>query len=337
MFRRVLAVIFILSLILTGCVVTGENVARNVARRAEKLPGYYAELDATVFSLEGEQRYRIRQWEKDHTRWRVEVTSETGTQVFLSDGEQVWIFQPGLDDHYRLDAEAAKTFSPPFLLSGFMERVAKSQIRYEGRQEKEKKQYHTVSLNGRHPDEMWRLWLDPKTWFPYMVETYRDDELLNRLVCTRLDTGPKFEDELFQYAAAGERELALECLVQPLSLEEARETWPAPVRLPSYVPEGTWLFVISLSEEDGRDQLNMIYKGEQHFTIMQRIRAQETVSRSAGTGTVKINGITGGYQKNRGGDLVTLWWSDGQQDFVLSGSVSLNEMVKIASSFKEQK
>ena len=98
---RALAIILLLSLLFSGCGMNGNRLEQNATKKLEKLKGYYAEVEAVVFSLEGEQHYQVKQWFLAPSRWRVEVTTAAGEQVFICDGSQIYVYQTGFDDFYR--------------------------------------------------------------------------------------------------------------------------------------------------------------------------------------------------------------------------------------------
>jgi hypothetical protein len=51
---------------------------------------------------------------------------------------------------------------------------------------------------------------------------------------------------------------------------------------------------------------------------------------------VQIGLRTGLYQQNSDHSLGTLWWSNEQNDFVLTGTLPCSEMIKIAASLKPE-
>ncbi|MCW3490570.1 DUF4367 domain-containing protein [Dethiobacter alkaliphilus] len=332
---RALAALLVLVLFITGCSMTAERLPEQVEEALGKAESYYAELEATVYSTEGEQYYRIKQWMEAPANWRVEVTSTTGTQVFICDGTQIYVYQPGIEDHYRLDADLAVEVSPPFFLAGYLNRLLEAEeYSFEGQQEKDGQKYYVASFKGGRDDELVRLWLDRRSRFPVIVETFINDQLLSRVKCTTLQLKDKISPDLFQFSAQDQWELESHCLVEPMSLDEAQDSWPYPVYTPGYVPEGSFLFLISQSEEKQIPQLLFIYKGDYHFTVVQSPSTEKQPHLSEATQEVVINGITGYYHPNTSDELATLWWSNETISFVLSGSLPQEEMLQVAESMQ---
>jgi len=330
-----LACVLLLTVLITGCSMNGERLVDRTAKKVDKLQGFYAELDAVVFSLEGEQRYRVKQWLQVPGRWRVEVETDTGEQIFLCDGEQVWIYQPGIKEFFHLDVDAAREIQPPFLLTGYLNELAgASSPLFEGQEKKENRDCYVVSYETYPESETVRLWLDKKSLFPILIETYQDEELLNRLACTSLTLNPKFADEFFMYTGENERKVATHCLVKPLSLDDAKRDWSLPVYVPAYLPEDTWLFIISHAEEDEREQLTLVYEGKHSFSLVQRAKSDRGIRVTEGMKEIVVGGSTGFYQKNRINELNTLWWSNETSDFVLTGPVPLTELLQVAQSLQ---
>lgn len=334
---RALAIILLLSLLFSGCGMNGNRLEQNATKKLEKLKGYYAEVEAVVFSLEGEQHYQVKQWLLAPSRWRVEVTTDVGEQVFICDGSQIYVYQPGFDDFYRVDVNTEKELAAPFLLSGYLEQfIATKTHNFQGERNENGQTYYLVAYeSGASYIEKVQLWLDKKTFFPMKIETYVEEELISRITCSRLEVTTRFDESLFQFAAPGVGEVASYCLIRPLSLDEAGENWHHPVYVPEYVPTGCFLFVVSSGEENGTEQLILIYKGDHHFSLVQRLKGSPPYQTEA-TRKVLIGSTTAYYQENQTDDLATLWWSHQETDFILTGTLPLEEMVRIAFSIKEK-
>ena len=144
------------------------------------------------------------------------------------------------------------------------------------------------------------------------------------------------EAELFKFEAPAGAEVSAHCLTRPLSLEEARNEWPLPLFVPRYLPSGSRLFSITRSVEEEREQLILIYDGVKGFILVQRETINTPVHKTPGMQEVRIGQSLGLFQSNRLEDLNTLWWSNDTNDFVLSGSIPLEEMVKIAESLEAE-
>jgi len=327
------AVTLVSLLVLAGCAVTPESLAGRVSRRTSGLQGYYAEVEAHVFSPGGEQRYHIRQWFKAPVQWRSEVDFDADRQIFLFDGEQVWIYQPGLDDYFRLGDAWVREVSPPFFLLSYLEEmVLAPALRFEGQVEKDGSTLYVLSYPRPQTSETVRLWLGRKSLFPYMVETYRDGELQLRLTSNRLKLNPEFRPDLFTFKAPADSTAAAHYLIRPLTLEQARREWPLPVYLPAYLPPGTELMAISLSEERGHGLLLLTFGGQYPFTLVQRPANGTLPQRTSGMQDLFVGRSPAVALKNRLGGLHTLWWGNETSDFILSGSLSPGDLLRVAAS-----
>ena len=330
--RRALPLLVML-LVLAGCAATPESLSARVSRRMATLQGYFAEVEALVSSPGGEQRYSVRQWFKAPAQWRSEVDFASEQQIFIFDGEQVWIYQPGLDDYFRLDKPWVREVSPPFFLLSYLEEmVLAPSLRFEGQEEKDGRTLYVLYYSRPQIPETVRLWLDQKSLFPYVVETYRDGELLLRLTCSRLKLNPPFTGSLFTFKAPPASTAAAHYLIRPLTLDEARREWPLPVYTPAYLPPGTVLLAISRGEEEGRGRLLFTFSGQHPFTLIQWPAAGTLPQRTAGMQDLFVGETPAVALKNRLGDLYTLWWSNETSDFILSGSLPLAELLRVAAS-----
>lgn len=328
-----LAVTLLLLFATAGCAIGPENLAEKVSRRTSGLRGYFAEVEALVSSPGGEQRYSVRQWFKAPGQWRCEVDFAAERQIFLFDGEQVWIYQPGLDDYLRLDDAWVREVSPPFFLLTYLEEMVQApSLRFEGLADKDGRTLYVLYYSRPQSLETVRLWLDQKSLFPYLVETYRDGERLLRLTCSKLELNPQISHGLFTFNAPADSTAAAHYLIRPLTLAEARREWPLPVYRPAYLPPGTVLLAISRGDEEGHGQLLFTFGGKHPFTLIQRPAAGILPRRTAGMQDLTIGQNPAVALKNRLGDLHTLWWSNETSDFILSGSLPLPELLRVAAS-----
>jgi len=117
----ILALALFLPLV-SGCALpmTAERLEKRAGETLKNLDSYYAELTAVIYSLETEQTYKIREWFQSPDLWRVEVESATGKQVFICDGQHIYIYEPGIGDYYRFSPGQAPLLVPPFLLSDYL-------------------------------------------------------------------------------------------------------------------------------------------------------------------------------------------------------------------------
>ncbi len=331
--RPRLGVLLVL-LLLSGCTMTQDKLVKNAAKKAGALKSYYAEAEAVVFSPEGEQRYSVRQWVQAPGFWRVEVKADGQEQVFLCDGSQVFVYQPGVAEYYRFDAAKKVEVPPPFLLIGYLEDLLRApSLKLEGRYKEAGRDVYIVSFTPVRQDENTKVCLDRRDLFPLVVETFREDEILYRLTCTKLQLNPRLEASLFIFFPPAGAEVTAHCLTVPISLEEAKSSWVLPLYVPQYLPEGSRLFSVTLSEEDGCRHLIQIYDGISSFTLIQREKSESPVQ-TPGMEEVTVGGYRGLFRRNISDGLNTLYWSDGTSDFVLTGFISLPEMLKVAESLR---
>lgn len=331
--------LLIMVMLLAGCKMSGERLVEDLSRRLGKMQGYYAELDAVVYSPEGEQPYRVRQWVHLPEKWRVEVSFEKQKQIFLCDGEQIWVYEEGFAEYFRFPADNAGEMPPPFLLWNIMEKMttALPGIEFHGEVTEGSERFYSVSYRDDAYGETVRLLLDKKTLFPVKADTFHTDgALLSSMRCTALELNPSFEEWLFQYTPDAEDEVALKCMVMPMTIEDAKNSWPLPLYVPSYLPEDTRLFSITHSAENGSEQLLMVFVGSYPFTFVQRDGREAQVSKTTGMEEVMINDDRGLYQRNVQDGLQTLWWSNRGGDFILTGSLPKTELLKIARSLREE-
>lgn len=223
------------------------------------------------------------------------------------------------------------------MLTGYLQRLQQADsFTFKGEQDYQGEKMYNLSCAGQLPGETLQLWLDKKTFFPMLIETYLDEQLLNRITVKKLELNPPLPAELFKFSGEAESEVTTQCQREPLTLAEAREGWPGSIFVPTYLPTGSSLFVVTRTMEENREHLILVYQGHKNFTLIQQARADENIYCSAKTSKVQVGQRTGLYQQNSDRSLGTLWWSNEQSDFVLTGALPLSEMIEIAESLKPE-
>ena len=335
MASRFRLVIPVLLLLLAGCAMTPDRLVNDITVKTSRLKSYYAELDVIVFSLEGKQDYRVRQWLQLPGLWRIEVDFNGQQQVFLCDGEDITVYQPGIKEYFRCKADKPHEIHPPFMLFDYLKHIPEANsLQLLGSEKIDRHKYHIITSDGSLQGETVKMWLESKNLFPGFVEIYQDGILLNKITCTHLDLNPNIPSDLFTFSESEGNEVAHQCLIRPLSLSEAKREWMLPLYVPEYLPEGTKLFSITRTIEGEQEQLILVYDGRKSFTFVQREKSSNLVQLTPGLREVTIGNLEGYYQKNSLDDLNTLWWNNKTHDFILTGSISLEDMLLVADSLK---
>lgn len=327
-------VLLVLMLLPVGCAVTGEKLLPQLERRLAKLDGYHAECDVEIFTEESVQVYGVKQWHAFPSRWRVEVEAGEESQVFICDGRQIWVYQPSLGDYYRLElTETTRESAAPFLLYGYLQQLLEAEsFSFLGEAEINGGIVYRVDFPGPLAGEVISLWLNRKSFLPEQMELSLEGKLLCRVKVINCELNPAFSSDLFTFTPNGAGKVSAYCEIAPLTLEEAKKGWPGPVYLPAYLPGGARLHAVSRVEEAGREQLICVFRGEAPFTFVQAPAGGEGLFAGSRSRKVVIGKNTGFYQRNAQDNLASLFWSDGERDFALSGVLSLQELVKIAAS-----
>ncbi|HHX73733.1 MAG TPA: hypothetical protein GX699_02365 [Firmicutes bacterium] len=334
MSRKMLAVLLVMLLLPVGCAVTGEKLLPQIERRLAKLDGYTAECNVEIFTDESVQVYSVKQWHAFPSRWRVEVEAGEESQIFICDGRQIWVYQPSLGDYYRLEiTETTRENAAPFLLYGYLQQLLEAEsFTFRGEAELNGGAVYRVDYPGPLAGETVSLWLNRKSYLPEQMELSLEEKLLCRVKVKKSELNPDFSPDLFTFTPDGAGKVGAYCEIAPLTLEEAKKGWPGPVYLPAYLPGGTKLHAISRVLEAGREQLICVFRGDVPFTFIQAPANETGLFAGSRSREVVIGRNTGIYQQNAQDNLASLFWSADGRDFVLSGVLSLQELVKIAVS-----
>lgn len=212
-------VVFLLLVFLVGLVggyyyysnfrINAEKIVERALRNGQRLKSYYGSLEMSALREESSQRYYVQVWYSAPARYRVEVfTSYVGegppSQVFISDGEERWVYSPEVGDFYIINPLAGRDASvSPFLLTSFLEELGRARgVELLGIEKTEKGDYYLLKVIPQNPSRVhaWeKVWVERRSLLPVKFQFYdQRDRLYRTIIFKKIDLNPKLSEDLFR-------------------------------------------------------------------------------------------------------------------------------------------
>ncbi|UNC91430.1 LolA family protein [Candidatus Contubernalis alkaliaceticus] len=319
-----------------------EKLKGNIEKRMERVKTYHLKMEMEIFSPEALQVYSIEQWFQSPGKYRLEMSGGEARQVIISSGEDIWIYHPELKDYYRISEPLKEESHTPFLLSGFWNNLLNArELTIIGEERHDNSNFYILEVIPQEQTSHWFkeiIWLEKKKLVPFLIEVYDDQgsqvsEFRYQEIVINNDISPELFESDFSW-----EEAQAQCQALSLTMEEVREAVDFPLKLPSYLPSGVQLDLITMSEEPGCRSVIFHYRGLSQFSLIQNgpvNREGELVETAAGVNAVGAERVSVGddygfIREDQG--INTLFWQFQEQIYIITGELEPVQMVKVASS-----
>jgi outer membrane lipoprotein-sorting protein len=186
-----------------------EGIIRRAVQKEKNIKSYYTLLETEISLGKSKQHYYVEVWFQSPGCYRVEVFSsspEEGKkpeQIFVSDGEKTWIYNPEIEDYYEINNLIQGLSSPPFLLVNFLQNLSQAQESELLSLEKtEGNSYYLLrvvpsSPVGKHAWE--QVWFEKKSFLPARIDIYDlNDHLQQTIIFHKTILNLKIDEEIFK-------------------------------------------------------------------------------------------------------------------------------------------
>lgn len=180
-----LFLVLLLPLLVTGCKMTPEKLARKVAGKMNALHSYHVKGRAEVITPDLVRVYYLEQWFKEPDLYRLDIKSEEGAkQVILGRGERVWVYHPELEDFYEINNQEGEENLLPFFLNFFWNSLITGQeVEILGVEELSRGSAYKLRIIPQRADPHWsmeKIWIGKRDLIPYLAEIYDDQGNLRK-------------------------------------------------------------------------------------------------------------------------------------------------------------
>ena len=325
---------------------SSERLARNIEKRMERVKTYQVKMEMEMFSSESPRVYFLEQWFQSPDLYRLELTGDQARQVIIGSGEDTWIYHPELKDYYKISSPQQEESQNPFLLSGFWENLIQArELNITGEETHDNNDFYILEVTPKEQTPQWhreKIWLEKKKLVPFIIEVYDDQGNLKTVFRYKeIVLNEEIHPELFESDFPWE-EASAECQVLSLTLKEVKEAVDFTLRLPSYLPPGAELNLITMNEEPGHRAVIFHYQGLEQFSLIQQeqgVEEKPVAFGDAANGAVAPGAKRVPLGEEQGiiqddGEITTLYWYTAGKKYIITGELEPEQMVKVASSLK---
>lgn len=319
----------LLLLFLTAC---GEASQEKVVKKLDKAwssaEGY--ELEAKMEMTVGMERkqYDIEVWHSEPEFYRVKVMDEANEeQLILRNEEGVFVVTPSTNKSYKFQSEWPHKNSQAYLLEGLLQ-----QIKGDDKAKMTKKDdMYTFIVNLKDDKsglQTAQIEINEKTLKPQVVTLFNEQEKEQVVI--------KFGETKYSSKRSAE-DFALENYSESKENEEnGQESDTESKEQTTYYPIIDWAEV-KLSDEqtikqDGITRTVLSYTGDKSFTLLQQpVEASNELLPVFAPGDPAHVGTVIGAMT----DTSISWQQDGKEFFIASSTLTMDEMLQVASSLVE--
>jgi outer membrane lipoprotein-sorting protein len=348
-----LSVLVVISLLLVGC--DGGPTAEEIVAKLQEVEAStndaHAVLDIKIQGQGVDEELAVEVWEKKPDKFRAEVLESSDPDyleaVTVTDGQQVWMYQPSQNEVVVGEVGADEPSSPRDIIQ-FVDEVIQraldtSQTKLVGEEEVAGKATYKLELTPTDDEETLlpagstaTLWVDKEDWIVLRAEIVGDVVGVGEMNVRSLDLNPGLEDSLFQFEIPeGVQVTDLEDKRPvPITLDDAHARAAEagfPLLLPDDVPEGVTLIdVLAIDEAiilhyDHSPTSFTIIQGSVGDRMPMPLGSQQT--------EVTVRGQTAELFSD-GGSSNLLTWTENGVAVTIAGHISQDEILEVAESLQ---
>jgi len=186
-----------------------EGIIRRAVKKEKNINSYYTLLETEINLGKSKQRYFVEVWFSSPDCHRIEISSsspeegKTPEQIFLSDGEKNWIYNPEIEDYYEINSLFQGLSSPPFLLVTFLKSLSQAQeTELVSLEKMERNSYYLLRVVPSSPAQKhaWeQVWLEKKSFLPARIDIYDiNDQLQQTIIFHKTVLNLKIDEKIFK-------------------------------------------------------------------------------------------------------------------------------------------
>ncbi|KUO77770.1 MAG: hypothetical protein APF77_06435 [Clostridia bacterium BRH_c25] len=180
MYRRIICILVIVCMILTGCgVLKSKKNVEEVGRRLLKLTDYTCDVTMRVTNNRSTNLYKLKHFYKSPDKYRVEVLApkELEGQVTIYSGSSSYIYHPRINQYLATENFSGSVEYNSFIGS-FMNHIGKSDDIKISSEKEGNKELIVMEFEVPEPNSYMsieKLWLDPEAAVPLKAVIYGKD------------------------------------------------------------------------------------------------------------------------------------------------------------------
>ncbi|MDQ0418431.1 outer membrane lipoprotein-sorting protein [Croceifilum oryzae] len=327
-----LAFALILSLFLSACEKSSEDVVSDLRKQPEKIDSYTGHGKLTLQSGKKNQEVDVEVWYKSPNLYRVQLKNETSdvTQVLLKNEKGVYVLTPHLKKSYRFQSDWPATSGQIYLYQTILSSIVEDSSR---KVETGEKGYQFEVSTTKYMNKTWvkqKIWLT-SDYKPEKVEVYDEkDQSVVKMVFDRFEYGTKFDKDVFD----SERNLTQ----APVPSKETLGRMHSELSTitPGVIPQGTTLADEQTIQGANGSIVVQRFQGAKPFTISQRKAMPDQLEKASYGKPVQVQSSLGMLLEFSTQKSLTWVDSERQVEYEMVSSMDTSEMIEIATSLTNQ-
>jgi outer membrane lipoprotein-sorting protein len=346
----IIGLLLALASLLAGC--QEEMTADEVVARLREVEASTEDAHAVVeaeFHGEGrEESFVVEVWEKKPNKFRAEMletdNAEMAGSVHLTDGRQVWVYQPAKNEVVVGEVGPDEPSSFQEVIQSMDETIQQvldtSEVELAGEESLADRPVYKLEVTPREGEDALlpagtqaTVWVDRERWIVLQAHVVGDLVGEGRLRVRSLELNTGLSDDVFRFQAPdGVQVVQMEDRRPvPVTLEEARARVDFPLLVPAYVPGGATL--IDVLAVEGAIILRYDHAATS-FTVVQGTPSGERTAPPGSRETeVTVRGQPAALISDQAaGNLLT--WTENGVAITIAGQISGDEILKVAESLE---
>ncbi len=333
--------------VFSGCTdMSAEQIAQKMKEKQDSIKDFSATMVITYSSGGKTETTKVKIMNKMPDKSRIEYLepAEMAGQIMVNDGKTMWMYDPNKKEVTKMEMPEINMTSEQDYTRFIKELLDQTDISYQGMDKFEGRNVYYIQAapkNGSMLTGMYYCMLvDTETWMTLKIEIFdKNDKLIMSMEYHDVKFNTGVPDSEFEFKVPEGVKVVTKGFPAPpktMTLEEVRKEVNFTVMSPSYLPDGYVFDSATVFKYEEKETVSLTYKkGSEMLMVSEKLRDDTNPQPYMGeVEKVSINGADGklipmfGYNK-------MLVWSIGDLELtVLPGTLSKEEMIKVAESIK---
>jgi len=342
----ILLIAVIVVALVSGCTdLSAEQIAEKMKEKQDSIEDFSATMVITsTFGEETEiSKAKIMNKMPDKSRIEFLEPAEMAGQVMVNDGKTIWTYDSDKKEVTKMEMPKFNMTSDQDYTGFIKELLDQTDISYQGTDKFEGRSVYLIKASPKNDSMLmgmrYSMWVDSETWMPLKIETFdKNDKLIMSVEYQDITFNTGIPDSEFEFKVPeGVTVVTREPPTPPrrMTLEEVRGEVNFTVLLPSYLPEDYSFDSATVFKYEEKETVSLRYqKDSEMLMVSEKLRDDSNPQPDMGeVEKVSINGADGKLI-SLFGESKMLVWSSGDLEFMLSGKLGKEEMIKVAESIK---
>jgi outer membrane lipoprotein-sorting protein len=340
-----LSLLAVIALFLGGC--QSQPTAGEIVAKLKEVEASTEDAHAVLEVQMADDEMVVEVWEKKPNKFRSEVLEASDSEdvgaVSVTDGQQVWVYNPGKNEVLVGEVGPDEPASFREAIQSMEEAIQRvldtSEASLAGEEEVAGVATYKLELTPKEGEEeglpgKLTLWVDKERWI--VLQAHFSGAVAGEgwMHVRSLEFNTGLDDDLFQFQIPEGVEVVNMEDRQPkhITLDEAQEQAEFTLLVPSYLPEGAALVDVLAVDKA------FIFRYDHSttsFTVVQGLTSdRESPPPAAQTTEITVRGQTATLISDESGDNNFLTWTENEVNITIAGRISQDEMLKVAESLQ---